>query len=637
MGLIKHLKDTEPFSSLPAETLQEINNSVHEKTFPAGSWVCKENQPPTGFLYIIKSGLVEISVLTPGGVDMIVDYRSNGAFFGGTPVFTGEDYSASVRTANDTTCYLVPESVLKKTENRFPQISNYFTRIVLSRVRKLYTEIVSEHSSASVAQMEAFPFRKRLSEIMSTTAVICPAEATAQDVARTMVEQKVSAVLVGEEQSRVAGIITENDIVHKVVAPDGVNCTTITASQIMTPHPYHLPPQTYMFEAMAYMLGHRIKHLPVLNNGEAVGMVELNDLMRYRSQKAMMLLGTIREAEGLAELKSAKDEIIKIARTLLSETRSTPEAMEIISYIHHGITKRAFDICLAEQIEATGPPPDIRYCFLIMGSGGRREMLLNPDQDNGFIFEDYPDHQQKEIDAFFIPLSERVVNALNEVGYALCSGEVMVNNPAWRGRICDWQERVEQWAFDPDPIHIRYSSIFFDYAPLAGDATLAHDLREVLNQIIAENPPLLYQMMALDLRHKTPVGLLGRFVVEKSGPQKNMLSLKNGGTVFLTDCIRMFALEEGLQEISTLKRLEALTQSNIFAVDTAEHLKASYEALNYLRLRHEIALLERGEEPSHFIDPSVLSKTEQDLLKESFHAVSKLQDSTKRHFSHTLF
>ncbi|NIR25665.1 MAG: cyclic nucleotide-binding protein, partial [Gammaproteobacteria bacterium] len=99
----------------------------------------------------------------------------------------------------------------------------------------------------------------------------------------------------------------------------------------------------------------------------------------------------------------------------------------------------------------------------------------------------------------------------------------------------------------------------------------------------------------------------------------------------------MFALEEGLQEISTLKRLETLVERNIFAADTAEHIKASYEALNYLRLRHEIALLENGSPPSHFIDPNHLSKAEQDLLKESFQAVNKLQDSTKRHFSHAPF
>ncbi|NIR25667.1 MAG: CBS domain-containing protein, partial [Gammaproteobacteria bacterium] len=254
-----------------------------------------------------------------------------------------------------------------------------------------------------MTQMEAFPFKKRLSEIMVTPATICEPDASAQHIAQTMVAKKTTAVLVGNTNNRINGIITENDIVHKVVAPANIDPAAITAQQIMTPHPYHLPPQTYMFEAMAYMLGHRIKHLPVVNQGEAVGMVEINDLMRYRSQKAMLLLGTIREAESLEGLAEIRGEIIKVARSLLSETRSTPEAMEIISYIHHGIIKRVFEICLEEQIAEVGNTPDIRYCFLIMGSGGRREMLLNPDQDNGFIFEDYPDERQPEIDRFFVP------------------------------------------------------------------------------------------------------------------------------------------------------------------------------------------------------------------------------------------
>lgn len=637
MGLIKHLRDTEPFSSLPENILQDINQTVREKTFPAGTWIFNENQAATGFLYIIKNGLVEISVMTPGGIDMIVDYREDGAFFGGTPVFTGDAYSASAKTARDTTCYLIPEHILKRYEKRFPQISNHFTRIVLSRVRKLYTEIVSEHSSSALNHVEAFPFKKRLSEIMVTPPVICRLEATAQEIARTMVDRKASAVLVSTKKNGVAGIITENDIVHKVVAPENVNHKTMTAGQIMTPDPHHLSPRTYMFEAMAYMLRHRIKHLPVVSQETAVGMVTLNEIMRYRSQKAMLLLGTIRETKSLDELRDVKAEIVKVARTLLSETRSTPEAMEIISYIHHGIIRRAFELCLEQQLAVSGPAPDIRYCFLIMGSGGRREMLLDPDQDNGFIFENYPQRRQPEIDRFFIPLAERIVNALDEIGYSRCPGDVMVTNPRWRGRLDDWQKRVAEWAFDPEPLHIRYSSIFFDFMPLTGDSGLAHDLREAVNAIVAENPALLYQMMSQDVRHKPPVGLLGRFVVEKNGPHKNKLSLKNGGTIFLTDCIRIFALEEGLQEIPTLKRLESLVERGIFAADTAEHIKASYEALNYLRLRHEIALLQNGETASHYIDPNDLSKNEQDLLKEAFEAVDKLQDATRRHFSHAPF
>jgi CBS domain-containing protein len=107
--------------------------------------------------------------------------------------------------------------------------------------------------------------------------------------------------------------------------------------------------------------------------------------------------------------------------------------------------------------------------------------------------------------------------------------------------------------------------------------------------------------------------------------------------MYIVDCVRMFALEKGVQETSTLGRLKALVASNIVSTETAEHIHAAFEALTFLRLRHEIASLQAGMPPGHHINPGTLSKNEQDLLREAFQAVSKLQDSTKRYFSHTPF
>ena len=71
-------------------------------------------------------------------------------------------------------------------------------------------------------------------EIMSTPVTSCLPEASARQVARTMVEKGDTAVLVTRESGEAIGIITENDIVHKVVAPGDVNIDSITAGQIMT-------------------------------------------------------------------------------------------------------------------------------------------------------------------------------------------------------------------------------------------------------------------------------------------------------------------------------------------------------------------------------------------------------------------
>jgi CBS domain-containing protein len=634
---MKRLRDADPFQQLPDEAFARIEAATQFEKFPEGTFIFQQNDPPTGFLYIVKEGLVEITTLTPGGADMVVDYRNEGQFFGGTPAFTNETYSGGARTVQATECFLIPYETLRETAQSHPSVAEYFTAIVISRVRRLYTEIVTDHTQSALTHMEAYPFKKRLSEIMSSPVEMCNATDSAQQVARRMCEKRISAVLVRNDNNKSFGIITERDLVSKVIAPESVDCKSVTASQIMTLHPHSMSPETYMYEAMAYMLGHRLKHLPVLDRGAIVGIVTLSDLMRYRSQKAMLLLGNIREETTLPGLAAIHREIVTVARTLLSETRSTPEVMEIITYIHHGIIKRVYELIQTELAAEGLTPPNIRHAFLIMGSGGRREMLLGPDQDNGFIFEDVSDTKMTEVDAYFVPFAERLVHALDEVGYPLCDGKVMVNNPAWRGRLSDWRNRVKRWINSPDPQNVLNSTIFFDFTTLIGDPSLSHDLRLVVNEEIRRFPLFLYHLMTLDYKHKAPVGLLGRFILEKEGKHEGKLSLKQSGLVFIVDCMRMFALEKELQELPTLERLKMLVEKKVFEADTAEHIRAAFEALVFLRLRNEIELVTQGKEPSHYLDPSSLSKNEQDLLKESFHAVNKLQDAARRHFTKSPF
>ena len=132
------------------------------------------------------------------------------------------------------------------------------------------------------------------------------------------------------------------------------------------------------------------------------------------------------------------------------------------------------------------------------------------------VITSYSIHYTKlydEVEAFFVPFAERIVETLNRIGYPLCHGKVMVNNPTWRGRLHDWQARIRDWVNDPEPQKVRYSSIFFDFVPLAGDPELAGQLRDIVHRELRNFPGFLYHMMSLDLRYKVPVGLLGRFLL----------------------------------------------------------------------------------------------------------------------------
>jgi CBS domain-containing protein len=525
---------------------------------------------------------------------------------------------------------LIPAAALTQATKLHPHIQEYFTRAIFSRVRNLYADIVSEHGSRASSQMEAYPFQKRLAEIMSTPVETCTFTTPVKTLARQMTTHGISSILVCNEQEQLRGIVTELDLVSKVLANDAVDCTRQTAADVMTANPFTMTPETYMYEATSFMMAHKIKHLPIIKEGKIAGIVALRDLMRYRSQKSMLLVNSIKEARTIADLTRARAEIVKIARLLLSESRSTFETMEILSYIHHCILKKGYEIVYQELIAEGISPPDIRFCFIIMGSGGRKEMLLGPDQDNGFIAQNYPDAQHEEVEAFF---GEKLVAAYETIGYPRCHGGVMGSNPFWRGRLKDWQERVYNWVHNPEPKRVMYSTIFFDFMPLAGDSALCEDLRDIVYKQIREFPLFLFHMMEQDFKHKVPLGLLGRFVVERGAKHKGMLSLKQAGSVFIVDCIRMYLLEHQLDGTTTIDRLERLVAARVFNPDTAEHIKAAFEAFTFLRLRHEINLIEQGQPPSHYLDPYALTKIEQDLLKEGFRAASKLQDSARRHFN----
>lgn len=633
MGLKLTLKDAEPFCQLPEEVFAELNQAAIRKKYPAHFHIFNQHDPSTGHLYIIKSGLVEIVALTPGGVEMVVDIRKQGAFFGGTPVFTGTEYTAGARTVTETECYLIPAELLTKTAKHHPHLRQYFTNAIYSRVRSLYAEMVDNHNKTALSKIEAYPFQKRLSDIMSYPVETCPLNATVKDIARQMTRKKVGAILVCNKNKELTGIITERDLVTKSLARENFDYQNSTAADLMTEKPFSMAPDTYMYEATSFMVEHQISYLPILDQGKLVGIVTQQDLMKYRSQKSLLLVERIKQAESIDDLATAKAKLTKVAKALLSGARSHAETVEIISYLHHCILQRGFELVQERMIERGLTPPDIRYCFIIMGSGGRKEMLLGPDQDSGFIFENYPDDKKVEFDAFFIPFAEELVEAYAQIGYPRCSGKVMVNNPLWRGRLNDWRNRIADWVNTPEPQKVRYSTIFFDFMPLVGDPSLCQELRNIVHEQIRKFPLFLYYMMELDFKHKVPLNLLGRFSLEKDKEHQGQLSTKQTGSIFIVDCVRMFMLANQIDATTTLERLDMLVKLNVFSQDSAEHLKAAFEAFTFLRLRNEIMLVENGQAPSHYLDPYALSANEQDLLKEAFRAASKLQDSTKRHFN----
>jgi CBS domain-containing protein len=102
--------------------------------------------------------------------------------------------------------------------------------------------------------------------------VMLPPSATVMMAARHMHRHHVSAVLVTEGDAKLIGIFTERDAISRVLA-EGKDPVATTLAEVMTDNPETITPRTTAIELVRLMQVAHCRHLPIVDEGRAVGMV----------------------------------------------------------------------------------------------------------------------------------------------------------------------------------------------------------------------------------------------------------------------------------------------------------------------------------------------------------------------------
>jgi CBS domain-containing protein len=104
-------------------------------------------------------------------------------------------------------------------------------------------------------------------------------------VSRVLTERGIGAALVRDAAGALLGIISERDIVRGM-ANQGQGTTQLPAEKLMTRDLVTVTPQTPVSEAMELMTRRRVRHLPVLEDGQLRGLVSIGDLVKLRIDEA---------------------------------------------------------------------------------------------------------------------------------------------------------------------------------------------------------------------------------------------------------------------------------------------------------------------------------------------------------------
>ncbi len=105
------------------------------------------------------------------------------------------------------------------------------------------------------------------------------------DTITTVVEQlsarRIGAVLVLDSGGQLLGIVSERDVVRSL-ARAGAATLSMTAAQLMTRELRVAAPSATVCDAMALMTEGRFRHLPVVEDGQLMGIVSIGDVVKER-------------------------------------------------------------------------------------------------------------------------------------------------------------------------------------------------------------------------------------------------------------------------------------------------------------------------------------------------------------------
>jgi len=486
-----------------------------------------------------------------------------------------------------------------------------------------------------MAHSQTAVFRRLVGDHMQAPPVVVAPEVSALEVVARMTEARASAAVV-VDGGRIAGILTEQDVTRRIA---GRPVADTPIGDLMTRSVATVSRHMPLYEAIGRMRRHGLRHMPVVDPGGGLaGMLYLHDALAAANPQLAEAIDNLTHETTLDGLREVKRAQVRLAADLFADNVPAPEIQSLISQINNDIHRRVIALDLdAMAAEGWGEPP-VGFAAIVMGSGGRGESFLFPDQDNGFILEDHPDDEHGRIDAFFIELAGRMTMQLDQLGFPLCRGGVMAINPVWRKTLPQWQAQVTRWIQRRAEVALQLCDILFDFQSVYGEAELAERLRGYILQLLRTNQGFLRDMFGVQADHRTALGWFGRLATERHDPEhKGQINLKYAGTLPLAEAVRLLALRHGIAATGTLARLDALAERHLVTPDEHDYLRGAFAHITGLQLRQQIADFEAGRKVGNFVDPARLTEREIDLLKGGFRAINDFRGKLRAELTGDVF
>lgn len=603
-----------PFGQMEEDALRFLAAHVNLGYYPKGTVILDPAQGTPAVFYIIQRGIVQVAAFNAAHRDdASFSNLGPGECFSVGAMLEKRPVTAPYTATADTFCYELPAAHFPELLERSAVFRNHATGYLVSLLAQS-RKLIQLHSASSADEQQTM--NRTLRSLVTRPPVTCGPDTPVADVLQTMRNRKIGSMLIVDAGGKPLGIFTRHDVLDRVALSQ---CNlSLLINAVMTTELRTLPAEASAYEAALLIAHHGIRHIPVLDGRQLIGVVTERDLFALQRVSVRAINRTVASTGSLAELRDVAADIRQLVRNMLGQGVAAEQLTLIISTLNDALVRRILDI---EQ--QNYPLTGIRWCWLSFGSEGRYEQTISTDQDNGLIF-DADDMTVESARMKLLPFAQAVNRDLDTCGFPLCVGNIMGGNPQWCLSLDEWRGQFDFWIANTDPQALLNAVIFFDFRPLHGEESLAALLREHLLGLTQVNSRFQRQLAQYALETRPPLGLISDFATEDSGEFKGTLDLKKSGARLFTDAARVLALATGVAHTNTAQRLrQAGPRLQMPEVEVASMVEAFF-FLQTLRLRGQLTA-GTGSKGANRVMPAQLNEVDRRILKESFRQIRKLQ------------
>ena len=322
-----------------------------------------------------------------------------------------------------------------------------------------------------------------------------------------MKERKIGSLVIRDDEKNLRGVLTYAGMAEATLLNDSLPDESVM--QAACDIPRVIDPDTPLWEAEELMMHYSAKYLIVVDGPTPIGILSQTDILQVLISRPSTLSNRIRDAGNLKELIAHSSHLVDVAADAQETNHRPSAAVRLLSETHLMLQRRTIELTLEWMKEKGYGEPPVDYAFFIMGSGGRREMLLNPDQDNGIIIAD---HDDRSVDEWFERFCKRVNRNLDKVGYAICPGDIMARNPLYRKTLSQWKKQITHITKKPTQKAARLGNVLFDFECLYGNDALTSELRQYILEAMQKRPRLLKMMSDHDAEGGAAIGFFNQLI-----------------------------------------------------------------------------------------------------------------------------